>query len=316
MIKSIIYLLLPIYLSIIAGYLARKLGWVKVNYSQVISKTAMLFLMPFINIFTFWNLDLSNLGILYMLPIFGVLIGLSGMLAARLVSLYLGLTSRDRGTLMECGLFSNIGLSMGAYICYKFLGEQALGLAILYTMTFPPMFFTVGIYIARRANAPDEKVHFGGLLQYLMDPMSVVPFVGIIIGVLLNILGIDRHPFLGTVNGVIAHVSVVVFCVSIGLTIRLRNVLPFMREAACISIYKLLVSPFVGMIFVTLLGFHSFMDGLILHVVLIQSAMPVAILTLVLNQIYKLNQDMANACLIVSSVGVIPLLPVLYYLVT
>ena len=316
MVKSIIYLLLPIYLSIIAGYLARKLGWARESWNQVISKTVMLLLMPFINTFTFWNLDLSNLKILYMLPIFGLLIGFAGMLAARLISLYFGHTSRNRATLMECGLFSNIGLPMGAYICYKFLGEQALGLAILYTMIYPPMFFTVGVYIARRANIPDDKVHFGGLLQYLMDPMSVVPFTGIIIGVSLNLLGIDRHQFLGTVNGVIAHVSVVIFCVSIGLTIRLRNILPYIKEAVGISIYKLLVSPLVGMIFVTLLGFYYFMDGLVFRVVLIQSAMPVAILTLVLNQIYKLNQDMANACLIVSSAGVIPLLPVLYYLVT
>jgi predicted permease len=134
----------------------------------------------------------------------------------------------------------------------------------------------------------------------------------LLVGGGLNLLGVPRPEIFTTVNAVFIPLGTFVLLTSIGLAMRfgsLRDHLP-----ACLAMMgiKFLALPVLGTTLSLALGFGRMESGLPLKVVLILACMPVAFVALIPPSIYDLDLDLANACWLVTTLGLVVVLPALY----
>jgi len=62
----------------------------------------------------------------------------------------LRLRDGDLGAFLGSAMFSNIGITYGAFLCYALLGERGAGLGYLYGVSYMPTFFTLGFFVVSR----------------------------------------------------------------------------------------------------------------------------------------------------------------------
>jgi len=60
----------------------------------------------------------------------------------------LRLRGTRRGAFLQCAMMSNIGMSLGGFICYVFHGADGQALSVAYTSHFLPVCFVIGVAIA------------------------------------------------------------------------------------------------------------------------------------------------------------------------
>jgi hypothetical protein len=89
----------------------------------------------------------------------------------------------------------------------------------------------------------------------------------------------------------------------------------YKRECLTVLAIKFLVAPLVVLSAAVLLGLRSAPDLPVLSVAIILVAMPVAFTATIPPTLYGLDIDMVNSCWLVSTVGLLVLLPVLSVLI-
>ncbi|RKY75155.1 hypothetical protein DRQ00_11020 [candidate division KSB1 bacterium] len=319
MIRQFILFSSCIYGFLLIGYFSKRKRWIETEKSTTLMKGSIFFLEPVIIVSTFWALDISDLRILS-LPLTASLLSLFILLPAQLFSKLHHHIPKDKGAYFGGSMFSNIGLSLGGFLCFLLLGEQGLGLAFAYMAYFIPFFFSIGFYIARRISLSAETkgnvrslTWRENLKASLQDPLGIVPTVAILVGLAFNFSGLERFQILSTINKILVPLSVAVYSFAIGLTMKFRKLREYLPECLTMSIIKFLISPIVGVGFAYILGCSDFMGGLALKVVLIEATMPAAIFSLILARLFNLNQDLANSCWLFTTFAVIFVVPILSF---
>jgi len=104
--------------------------------------------------------------------------------------------------------------------------------------------------------------------------------------------------------------------VPIGVAMKFGRVRNFARECVVVSFIKFTLVPLIVSTVAFLLGYGKIEGGLPLKVVIVLSSMPVAFTSLIPVSIYNLNLDMANSCWLVTTLSLIIVLPLLYYIIS
>ena len=89
----------------------------------------------------------------------------------------------------------------------------------------------------------------------------------------------------------------------------------YVNEYIAIPIIKFILVPSVISTIAIFFGYGVIEGGLPLKVVIILSSMPVAFSALIPVSIYDLNLDLANPCWLVTTVSLILILPLLFYII-
>ena len=106
---------------------------VSINFiRKILQKIALLFFFPISFLGAIWIFKMNDYR-LFILPFIGILAFFLGGLFAFLFSVYLKLTKKQTGSLISCGIFTNIG-SIGALICFVFLGEKGFAFIPFYKL--------------------------------------------------------------------------------------------------------------------------------------------------------------------------------------
>jgi hypothetical protein len=140
MFNNLIISLSYIFFGLIVGYIIQQLEQRKIirlpisleKFRKLLQKIGLLFFMPISFIGALWIIKIDNIKIVALpfLGIFALLIGgILGLTAAK----YFRLKRKDKGSMFACGSFTNIG-SIGALICYLFLGEKGFALVPIYKL--------------------------------------------------------------------------------------------------------------------------------------------------------------------------------------
>jgi len=155
------------------------------------------------------------------------------------------------------------------------------------------------------------------LLQLLWALFFVAAALGAFyIGLTLNLLQIPRPSFFETVTAVSIPVGTFIIIVSIGLGMRFSKVGAYLPACAGICVIKFLLVPVMTCLLAFALDLHLVAGGLPFKVVLVLSSMPVAFNALVASSIYDLDLDMANSCWLISTAGLVVVMPWLYFLLS
>lgn len=275
-----------------------------------LQRAALLFVNPVAIVGALWVVNIESIR-LVALPFNGLFAILSGGALALVAARALQLEPRKTGAMYGCGSFTNIG-SIGALICFIFLGEQGFALVPIYKLFEELSYYSIGFPVAKYYSRTETTEKTMDRIKSLgKDPFILVALSGIVLGGLLNQAGIPRPEFFRTLVSIFVPLGTVLLLTSIGLALKLRKVRDYLKECVSVSIIKFLFVPILASSLAYLLGFGDIEEGLPLKVVIILSSMPVAFNALIPPSIYDLDLDLANSCWFFTTALLIIILPLL-----
>lgn len=280
---------------------------------KLLQRVALLFLNPVAIVGAVWVVNIED-GSIAALPFVGFFALTVGGILALAAAKVLGLEDRKTGAMFCCGSFTNIG-SIGALVCFVFLGEAGFALVPIYKLFEEVSYYGIGFPIARYysgGTVTDATV--GRRFKVLTtDPFIVVAVSSLLLGGFLNWSGVQRPQIYKAVVSLFVPLATVMLLASIGLALRFRRVRDYFRESMAIALIKFALVPACvgGLAF--LIGFGRIDGGLPLKVVLLLASMPVAFNALIPPSIYDLDLDLANSCWFVTTALLALVLPALLF---
>ena len=304
-----------IFVSLFAGYAIRQwVGAGRASFSGreldrlrlFIQKVAMFGLIPVSAMLSLWGLPSPDVRLLA-LPALGLAAWIAGGVLALLFARQMHLGPAQTGSFYCCGTFTNIG-AVGTLVAVMYFGEQAIAMASLYRLCEELFFFSVALPVARRFSTRPGQ---GNMRRFRLDPVLVAIVLALALGLLLNIAGIPRPAVLGKVSTAAMLAGTVCFLLSIGMGLRISRMTAYVREAAVISLIKFLLVPGLVTSLAMLAGLGELDGGVPLKVVVILSAMPVAMNALIPPSLFGLDLDLANACWVFTTLELVVVLPII-----
>ena len=287
-----------------------------VSLRKALQKMGLLFFMPISFLGAVWIVSFENVRVV-LLPVVGLCSLLFGGLLGIGLAALLQRKNKDKAVLYCCGAFTNIG-SVGSLVCFFFFGEAGFALAALYKMFEDISYYTIGFPLVRFLSGSEEQKQstLKRLFGVITDPFVAAAFTAFFLGLFLNLSGIPRPPFFETITGLFVPLGTFILLVSIGLGMKFSSVSDYIPESAVISLVKFAAVPLFGCTLAYLFNLHLLSDGLVFKVVLVLTSMPVAFNALVAASIFDLDLDMANSCWLVTTLGLVIVLPWLYFLLS
>jgi len=321
--KQLVNSFLIIYISLAIGYLIQllvKKSIISLPFSlekvrKILQKLAILFFMPLTYIGIYWMMDFHQIKLLFF-PLLGILNLILGGTIAILIAGRIRLNNKDTGAFFCCGFFSNL-INIGGLICFLSLGEEGYKLVPLYTFFIQITYYAIGFSIAKYYSMKDKQQDRNAFdfKVMLKDPFILVGLASIIIGLSFNASGLLRPAIYTTIISLFIPTSTILLLISIGLSMKFNKVRQYLKESILIAAIKFLIVPTVMISIGFLFGYHQINDGLPLKVILILSSAPVAFHSLIPPSQYGLNLDLANSCWIFTTFSLIPLIPLLLFLI-
>ena len=141
------------------------------------------------------------------------------------------------------------------------------------------------------------------------DPTLQAMFAALTLGATLNFTEVVRPDWFKDVTSVLIPLGTFSMMISVGLVFRFKTILQHWKIALALSLSKQMFLPVVAYCLVVLTGQASAYDGLILQIAVLIATMPIAFIVILPASIYKLDQDLANSCWVMSSVVFLIMLP-------
>ena len=292
--------------SLVAGLLLHRLGLMPAPRASRLVRWLVRGPEPVILCALFWGMPLRRLEP-WLLPVLGAVISFFTLLPALAFAKRARLSDPETGSFLTCAFFSNVGY-LGAFIAFAVFGETAYGLCMLYLMFFTPSFYTLGFWIGARYGGKTAPVGLGAAFG---DELRLYPFLGMLVGLVLNLLGFSRPLVLEHLNYFLIPLDTGLICMAIGSQLTCESPLPWWRPCLAMSSIKFLYTPAVAWMLLQWWGIH----GLAKTIVLLQASMPVGISPLMLPLLFGVDRRIANALWLWTTLLAIPwllvLLPVL-----
>lgn len=306
-----------IFVSLCSGYACRRaaeagtIPWGSTameNARRRLQILAVYALIPLSAMLSLWGLPKPEPR-LVALPFLGLAAWILGGALALVAARQLHLDRPQTGSLYCCGTFTNIG-AVGGLTSLLFLGENSIALVALYRLCEELYYFSVSFPIARWYS-PQNTATTLSLRAFRFDPVLCVILCALGTGFFLNMTDTPRPEFCGPLASGAMIAATTIFLFAIGLSLRLSRLSRHLAPSLAVCAIKFAAVPLVIISLAAAIGFGDMDDGLPLRVVAILSAMPVAMTALVPPTLFHLDVDLANACWIFSTLGLVAVLPLL-----
>jgi predicted permease len=252
---------------------------------------------PVVLCLAFWKINLRSAEP-WLLPFLGALISFSTLVPATIYAKRAKLSGPQVGSFLTCAFFSNLGY-LGAFTAFALFGEVGYGLCMLYLIFFSPCFYTWGFWVASRygrAAAPS------GFSTTFNDELRLYPFVGMLVGALLNLASVHRPMPLERLNHVLIPLDTALYLIAIGSQLTFASPRPWLRPCLAMSGIKFLYTPCIAWLLLTLFNIH----GLPRFIVLLEASTPVAVSPLVLPLLFGLDRKLSNALWLFTTILAVP----------
>ncbi len=174
--------------------------------------------------------------------------------------------------------------NMGVPICLFAYGTSGLGIASAIASVIILLHFTIGVLLAKKSFS----------LEILIKNM---PIYGIIAAVLFLYFEWDVPGYLENTTFLLTYATIFLVLMSLGIALTKLRVVSW-THASILGAVRVIVGPIIGFSLIKFLNLDGFSAG----VLLIQSAMPSAVLTYLVGSMYSEKKVVDNvASVIVSS---------------
>ena len=188
--------------------------------------------------------------------------------------------------------------NMGLPICLFAYGSQGLGVAATISSLVILFHFTLGVFLA------DKKFNFEVIIK---SPS----FYAIIVSVFFLYFKIDPPSFLVNTTMLITYATIFLILMSLGIALTRLKVFSF-NSALVSSIARIVIGPIIGFTIIKYFNLSGFAAG----VLLIQSAMPSAVLTYLVGSIYSPKKivDSIASMIVVSTLLSFITIPIIVFI--
>lgn len=299
--------------GLFAGYCLRRTGRSKPGWSPAINRFTLVWAQPVVMFLALWSMKTPDWRALA-LPVYSVVLIVVMWPIGALVSRLLHLDRSDTGSFTTAAIFSNQGFTYGTFLTFVALGTQGAALGSVYCISFMPMLFTFGFYVARCYSAEAGQGILKVLTRQFIDPQSRNPTLSILAGLALNWLHVPAPSSSAFIIDITMPASTAAFLFAIGLGLHLSAVRVYWRECVVLHALKYLVSPALGLLLAIPFGYWALADHSLLCVCFIMAATPSAIMSVLLAQVFHLNERLAGALFLTTNVTGIFLAPLILWL--
>ena len=202
------------------------------------------------------------------------LIAIIGFTLTGIIILYL-LKTKDIIREVPVFILPNNG-NMGIPICLFAYGSQGLGIAASISSLIILLHFTLGVFLA------DRKFDFKILIK---NP----PFYAIIFSVVFLYFDLEMPKAIINLTELLTYTAIVLILMSLGIALTKLKVFS-LTNSIISSIGRVIIGPIIGFIIIIYFDLSGFGAG----VILIQSAMPSAILNYLIGSMYSPKEIVDN----------------------
>lgn len=292
---------LEIIVPICIGQILRLVRLLGDEEGKIIQKLCIRFTVPVLIFYSMYEVNRRSLELITPMVSSFVLLTVILFGIGWLGSCLVKETSR-KNAVHACIMFGNygwLGLGVGGIL----FGSEGIVRVIFFILLWWPVFYALGLPAGlihtreRKGNVPIDKVF------KIVFPM----LVALGLGLWLNFLEIDIPKFLSASLLPFAEMTVPLILLSVGAMLDLRRSHKNIGLALFISFITLLIAPFIGWLVGNLLQ----QSDISLKIIILESSMPVATLTPVLAQNIKMDLDLVNTSIAISTVISLITLPVI-----
>lgn len=288
--------------STLAGYLARRFGWLAETAARPIMTLVALAGYPVVGFLAIWGIKLYPADA--WLPTLAFV--QAGILA--IVALATAGTARlaplDRGLFSLCATGGNHGITMAGFVIFLLFGEEGLGHSTVLAMyTF--LNLVLVMYPIGKHYTPDAEKR--PLLRLLTSSLFDYRSIGLLTcgaALVLNLCSVKRPAVVSEWNLVEIWVYglIVAAYVSIGLRLHLGDVWRLRRLILGTLAMRHLLAPILGGGLLLLTWLTPWpMEGQIAKIFLIQSSVSVAVMCPVVANLFHIRPREASVIFVVSS---------------
>ena len=202
------------------------------------------------------------------------LIAIAGFGLTGIIILYL-LKTKDIIREIPVFLLPNNG-NMGIPICLFAYGSQGLGIAASISSLIILLHFTLGVFLA------DRKFDFNILIK---NP----PFYAIMFSVTFIYFDLEMPKAIINLTELLTYTAIVLILMSLGIALTKLKIFSFTNSIIA-SIGRVIIGPIIGFLIIIFFDLSGFGAG----VILIQSAMPSAILNYLIGSMYSPKEIVDN----------------------
>ncbi|MBN1636714.1 MAG: hypothetical protein JW920_09375 [Deltaproteobacteria bacterium] len=259
---------------------------------------------PLIVLWSVWGLTLKVS--LILLPISGLALALIGMIAGWLMNRVLGLRGKTKATFLISSSLANHGFTMGAFLCYLFLGERGLGLAFIFLAYFIVyLFLVIFPYSGLVSKGQGYSLKF--LKEYFVN-LQNMPLWAVIAGIVLQVIGIGRPQIYFPID-IFILIAVAIYYFTLGVNFNMIDIVANKKENVAMGIIKFMIVPAIAFSILPLINIDESMR----IVIRIQSYMPVAIYSVVASVLFDLDSRLASGLFVVNMIlFLVIVLPVIF----
>ncbi|MFP4028677.1 MAG: AEC family transporter [Candidatus Brocadiia bacterium] len=294
---QILYVLIPILMGL-AFRLAKVFGD---EEAEVLRSFVVRLCVPILVFFTMFEAERESVGSLPTMMLAFVLVGIGlftlGWLCSKSVE------GIGRKTAVHASTtFGNYGW-MGFGVCEVLLGQAGLQQAIFFIVLWWPVFYTLGVPIGLIHARRNKK---GVPLVKAIKVAS--PVIGMmLLGLIFNFCGVKIPDLIRGSLKPFEKMTVPLILFSVGTMLDFSRIHRDFLPSLLVSAATLVGGALIGWGVAEILN----PDGISYNVIILEAAMPVATLTPILAENYKMNTETVGTCIVVSTVLSLVSLPIL-----
>ncbi len=300
-IEALISQIVLFYGFIVTGYLIARLS----GRGQIVNKYLnSLLINILVPILFFHALLTSTPSSLVEIPIFLVIAIAIHLIGPALI--YLRLRSveinyQTKGSLYITSTFTN-ALFVPLPLALMLLGPAAVPFVVMFSLTQMILLVTLGSVMGATFGGKEA-----GWKKIAKDAVIFPPFLAAILSIVLLGLNIGLPPDVATILSYNSPLTTYLALVSVGLGVGVRFSLTDVRTAFNVVAIRQLILPFLVLPIIL----FSTLSQIPLQVLILESLMPPAILTVVYASGFDLDVEIASTTVTVGTLLLLPLIPIL-----
>lgn len=296
--------LVKLFLPIILGYILIRTGYLSPKLSKDLKLFAIRVTVPALVFMRMYHTDLDTLK--QLVPVASAYVVLTALLiAASFLVLIKVKDAKTKAAYIIAIVWGNYGW-IGWAVLNEALGSGGFDRGVFFVSLWWPVLYA-GAFIVAKFTGIDGKLD---IKSYAVN--MAVPTIALILGISLNLLSVGiPEPLTYTFNK-FADMTVTIILFSVGLSISIKESIKLLKK----SLLPVILRPILGIICGILTVFIlQISDPLSNKAILIESCMPVAVITVVVGDMLSLDEKLMSSILIISTLFSLITIPLSLYFI-
>ena len=283
----------PIFSMVVIGLLLRRIGLIGDSFIDQASNIVFKITLPVLLGMSMVTTDIETL-------FDPIIIGSAG-LATLIVFVLLSVSAvlfvkneREKGIYIQGGFRGNLAI-VGLALCTNLYGDEGIAKASILMSILVLLYNILSIYTLTK-TLTDKKLN---LISMLTSMAKNPLIIGIVSGIVINLLHIPVHPIVMKTGGYLSQLTLPIALLCIGASLSFKE----MKGSKSVTIASVMAKLVVTPIIITFIGYLSGFSKTDLGILFLMSSTPTAAASYVMVKAMKGNEALAANIIVISTVG-------------